>query len=93
MNAAENQFRTAAFGGFQKQDVLTYIETTAREHAEKVEALEKELTQLRQGREELEKRAAESEERAAALTADNQRLETELAAEKEALDRARSESG
>ena len=36
MSAGETQFRTAAFGGFQKQDVLNYIETAAREHAEKL---------------------------------------------------------
>ena len=42
MSAMELQFRTSAFGGFQKQDVLTYLENTGREHAERVEALQKE---------------------------------------------------
>ena len=44
MSAMELQFRTSAFGGFQKQDVLTYLENTGREHAERVEALQKELS-------------------------------------------------
>ena len=37
------QFRSAAFGGFNKQDVLNYIETTNREHAAAVESLKKSL--------------------------------------------------
>ena len=31
MNDKELQFRTAAFGGFQKQDVLNYLEASTRE--------------------------------------------------------------
>ncbi|SBW07316.1 conserved hypothetical protein [uncultured Eubacteriales bacterium] len=46
MAANEQQFRGAVFGGFQKQDVLSYIETATREHSSKVEALEKELSEL-----------------------------------------------
>lgn len=92
MDAAEYQFRTAAFGGFQKQDVMNYIEAAAKEHSEKVEALQKELDQLRQGREELEKRSAGEEERSAALSAENQRLTEELAARSKALEEARAEA-
>ena len=40
MSATELQFRTAAFGGFQKQDVLSYIESSNHTHAEKLEQLE-----------------------------------------------------
>ena len=36
----DNQFRNAAFGGFNRQDVMEYLERTAREHSE-------ELAQLR----------------------------------------------
>ena len=39
MSEPTNQFRTAAFGGFQKQDVQEYLEKSAREHAEKLNAL------------------------------------------------------
>ena len=37
------QFRTAAFGGFQKQDVMDYLERSAKEHAQKVAAIQTEL--------------------------------------------------
>lgn len=35
----DNQFRNAAFGGFNRQDVMDYLERTAKEHAEALEQL------------------------------------------------------
>ena len=29
---SEQQFRSVAFGGFHKQDVLNYVETSSRQH-------------------------------------------------------------
>ena len=92
MSTGENLFRTAAFGGFQKQDVLNYIESSAKEHREKLEALQGEVEQLRQGREELEKRAQEQEERLSALTAERERLEGALAQREEELRQARADA-
>ena len=43
MADTELQFRTATFGGFQKQDVLLYIETMTREHREKLDGLQRKL--------------------------------------------------
>ena len=45
MSDTELQFRTATFGGFQKQDVLLYIETMTREHREKLEELQRRLAE------------------------------------------------
>jgi chromosome segregation ATPase len=59
MAANEQQFRGAVFGGFQKQDVLGYIETTAREHGAKTEALQKELSELTAAKAALEAGQAE----------------------------------
>ena len=50
MSEPTNQFRTAAFGGFQKQDVQEYLEKSAREHAEKLNALQRELSDERTAR-------------------------------------------
>lgn len=91
VNAAEYQFRTAAFGGFQKQDVVAYLEASSKEHAEKVQALEQELSQLRQGREELEKRCGEGEDKLTLLTADKTRLEGDLAEKTQALETAQTQ--
>lgn len=45
--AGEQQLRSAVLGGFQKQDVLSYIESSTREHTARVEALQKELSEAR----------------------------------------------
>lgn len=61
----QQQFRSALFGGFNRQDVLTYIETAARSHAEELEALRQELEQTQKDLEEARTKAvtaqAESE--------------------------------
>lgn len=44
----DHQFRNAAFGGFNKQDVLDYLELTAREHREQMQQLQDELDQAQQ---------------------------------------------
>lgn len=44
------QFRTATFGGFQKQDVQAYLEKSAKEHQEQLEQLRRELSEERSAR-------------------------------------------
>ena len=51
MERGEHTFRTAVVGGFNRQDVLDYIESTVRESREKMVALQKELQSLREERE------------------------------------------
>ena len=58
----EMTFRTAAFGGFHRQDVTDYIANMAKENSDRVAALEQERDQLRQ---ELEAREAQGTEFAA----------------------------
>ena len=52
MNENAGQFRTAAFGGFNRQDVLDYIEKLTQENQEKTleleQALEREEPRSRQ---------------------------------------------
>ncbi|MEA4954305.1 MAG: hypothetical protein VB096_02145 [Pseudoflavonifractor sp.] len=87
MNETELQFRTATFGGFQKQDVLAYLETSARDHAEKLSALQRELDESRQAREGAEEQAAGREAKLTALEEENRRLAADLASRTEALAR------
>ncbi len=42
------KLRTTAFGGFQRQDVVDYIENSAREHAAQLNALRAELKQTQE---------------------------------------------
>lgn len=96
--SGELQFRSAAFGGFQKQDVLDYIENTAKEHKSKIEALEKELAEVRAQKEMLEEQAKAAAGREAALSAHEEaltqqtkELATRLHEQDTALEAARSE--
>lgn len=45
----DHPFRSATFGGFNRQDVLTYLETTSKEHNQKQEALQQQLEELQVG--------------------------------------------
>ena len=44
----EQQFRSAVMGGFNKQDVLTYIENSVKTHIEEMNQLREELERVRQ---------------------------------------------
>ena len=44
----DHPFRSAAVGGFNRQDVLDYLEKTAAENAQKQQELEKQLEQQKQ---------------------------------------------
>ena len=39
-------FKTCLFGGFDREDVVNFIERTSRESRERIEALEKENEEL-----------------------------------------------
>jgi len=44
----ELQFRSATFGGFNRQDVLAYVEHLTVDHKSKLEALEQELSEMKE---------------------------------------------
>lgn len=44
----EQQFRSAVMGGFNRQDVLTYIENSVKAHTEEMDQLREELERVRQ---------------------------------------------
>ena len=61
MQEKAGQFRSAAFGGFHRQDVLHYIEQLTREHQANCERLERELTEERTARQQAEERLRQKE--------------------------------
>ena len=65
MQEKAGQFRSAAFGGFHRQDVLHYIEQLTREHQANCERLERELTEERTARQQAEERLRQAEAQAA----------------------------
>lgn len=44
----DNRFRSAAFGGFNRQDVMDYLERSAKEHDQQLETLRAQLEQAQQ---------------------------------------------
>lgn len=90
----DNTFRSAVFGGFNRQDVTEYIGKMAQEHQERLTGLEQENarqeTELRQAQEEL-KRLAPMEAEAAQLREKCQQLTEELTAAKQEGDRLRQQ--
>ena len=79
-----NTFKSVTFGGFDKQDVIRYIEQASREAAEIQERLQKENDGLRSGVRDLERRIEELERRAAEAEARARELERQLAEERSA---------
>ncbi len=80
----ENTFRSAVFGGFNRQDVINYITKTASENAETIRALEEERDRLLQELSEKGEQAARAEELSAQCTDLESRL-TAVQAEKATL--------
>ena len=60
----DNQFRSAAFGGFNRQDVMDYLERAAKEHAQQMEELRSCLERAQQETEQLRAQLAQTQEQA-----------------------------
>ena len=78
MSATELQFRTATFGGFQKQDVLSYIESSNQAHVEKLAQLQRERDELAGEKEALSAQAGQAKEQAETLAKEKQALSAQL---------------
>ena len=79
-----NTFKSVTFGGFDKQDVILYIEQASREAAEIQERLQQENESLRSRVQALEETSAEYERRAGEAEIRCRDLEEKLAGEQAA---------
>ena len=95
MNENAGQFRTAAFGGFNRQDVLDYIEKLTQENQEKSLELERALEREETVRTQSEARFAEAEEQAekTRLANDLQKQVRELEPEAKSWKRLKDTAG
>ena len=88
----DSQFRTAAFGGFHRQDVLDYLERSAKEQRDALRQLQDKVDQLQKEKDEACARLEESQTRVRVLTQEQEErrreLETERAARLAAEERA-----
>lgn len=74
----DHPFRSAAFGGFNRQDVLTYLEKTAQEAAQRQEELQKRLEEAQTSSGRQTTQLDEQKERLDQLTQENEDLQTRL---------------
>ena len=88
MSAPEYSFRSAAFGGFNRQDVLNYIESSARDHREKSAALQRERDEAVQAAQTAEDTAREAQARVAALEEELNSIKKGLCQKSAALEAA-----
>ncbi len=74
----DHPFRTAAFGGFNRQDVLNYLENFAKQAAEKQEALQKQADALEEAGARQETELAQLREKADRLEQEGGELRAQL---------------
>lgn len=86
----DHPFRNAAVGGFNRQDVLDYLEKTAAENTQKQQELEKQLEKQNQELEQLRSRVSELEERKAIFQRERENLSRELEQTKTVLQDSRT---
>ena len=86
----DHPFRNAALGGFNRQDVLDYLEKTAAENTQKQQELEKQLEKQNQELEQLRSRVSELEERKAIFQRERESLSRELEQTKTVLQDSRT---
>lgn len=80
MEFVENQIRSVAFGGFNRQDVLDYIEKSGEEQKEKEALLQKQAEELKAALAAAEQERDRLSQEAAALKAENETLRAEESA-------------
>lgn len=91
MSNTGNCFRTVAFGGFHKQDVLDYITSVSKEQQDRLADLKEKAESAQREKEELTKKAESAEEARKKSAEECERLNAELIERTAALEQAERE--
>ncbi len=89
----DHQFRNATLGGFNKQDVLDYLELITKEHAAQTQALQEQLDQVTTQCSELNEQAGQQNSQAQQLRQENQQLQQTVAQLQEQLNLVKADAG
>ena len=81
----DHPFRSAALGGFNRQDVLDYLEKTSAENAQRQQELQQKLEAAEEERRQLSAKITEPEEQLAILRRDRDQLKEQLEQVQQAL--------
>ena len=87
----DHPFRNAMFGGFNRQDVLTYLEQTAQEAAQRQQELEHKLDQAQETLSKQDAQLSEQAEQLSRLTQENDELRAQLEQANLALSSSRTQ--
>lgn len=90
MNPAENAFRTTVVGGFNRQDVLNYIESSTREAKDRIASLQKESETYKKEREAFLQELAELQKQVASLQKETESLRKTVTEKSAALTTAQT---
>ena len=74
----DHPFRSAALGGFNRQDVLDYLEKTSAENAQRQQELQQNLETAEEERRQLAAKTAEQEEQLSILHRERDSLSQQL---------------
>lgn len=88
----DHPFRSAAFGGFNRQDVLAYLETTAKQSAQQLEELQQQLAQAQETVERQNASLTDLQGQVNRLNQDNSALRAQLEQTNVALSASRTEA-
>lgn len=88
----DHQFRNAALGGFNKQDVLDYLELTVRDHNAQTQTMQEQLDQVQAQCAQLMEQAEAHQAQVTRLQQENQQLNQTIAHLQEELERSRQDS-
>lgn len=89
----DHLFRNSAFGGFNRQDVLTYLENSAKEAAQQKEALQQELEKAGEAAAKLESELAELRGQLSRLEREHAEQQAKLEQSEAALTAANARCG
>ena len=87
----DHPFRSALFGGFCRQDVLTYLENTAKEAAQAQQQLQQKLDQAQETLSRQDVDLTDQQEQMSRLRQENQELRRQLEQADQALETSRAD--
>ena len=87
----DHPFRSALFGGFCRQDVLTYLENTAKEAAQTQQQLQQKLDQAQETLSRQDVDLTDQQEQMSRLRQENQELRRQLGQANQALETSRAD--
>lgn len=91
MSNTGNRFRTVAFGGFHKQDVLDYITSFSKDYQNQIAGLKQKTEQAQRENAQLAEKAESAEAARSELVSEREWLSAELAQRTAALEQAQRE--